>query len=92
MTELSPEMKAKIKQNLGGKRAASHGGYRKENAKTIFVDGIWYQSQFRAADACRISSVSIYLAFKKSGGAPCMVKQHILVSEAWIQEHKEALD
>lgn len=53
-------------------------------AHPVYVAGIKYRSLFDANLDSGIRSVSIWKALKKSGGEPVLIRNTLVVLEAWI--------
>jgi hypothetical protein len=57
-------------------------------ANPVYVDGRLVKSRFAAADAAGVSTVALWKALRKSGGAPCVVNGRSVFSAEWFEEFK----
>jgi hypothetical protein len=58
---------------------------RNRCAHAVFIGGMWFPSIFNADEYSGIRSVSIWKAFKKSGGFPVMVRKVLVTTESWVE-------
>jgi hypothetical protein len=63
--------------------------FSRANPAAVFIAGIKYRSLFDADLDSGIRSVSIWKALKKSGGGPVMIREEMVVLEAWVNTRIE---
>jgi hypothetical protein len=51
----------------------------------VFLAGLKYRSIFEAADCAGIAPTWVNTCLLKSGGAPVIIKNQIVVTDFWVQ-------